>query len=94
MSGPMREMTTRERLDQTIDYLLERFNDLRARHAKEVRWARQQALQEAYAAVASLNGNGHDEPSDPALDAAQAAIRRLLDAAVSPPPTDTVEDGR
>jgi hypothetical protein len=72
-----REMTVVERIDQMAD-------DIKARNAKEVARARQIALQQAYAAVASLNGNGRDEPSDPALDAALSAIGRLLDEAREP----------
>jgi hypothetical protein len=72
-----REMTVVERIEQMAD-------DIKARNAKEVARARQIALQQAYAAVASLNGNGRDEPSDPALDAARSAIGRLLDEAREP----------
>jgi len=35
-------------------------------------------LNNALNVVRSLNGNGHDEPSDPALDAAATAIERLV----------------
>ncbi len=41
------------------------------------RQVRRRALDDALAAVRRLNGNGHDEPSDPALDAAEQAISRL-----------------
>jgi hypothetical protein len=38
---------------------------------------RRAGLDDALAVVRGLNGNGHDEPSDPALTAAEAAIERL-----------------
>lgn len=35
-------------------------------------------LNDALTVVRNLNGNGHDEPSDPALDAAATALDRLV----------------
>lgn len=41
--------------------------------------ARVRALTEAQATVRSLNGDGRNEPNDPALDAAEHAIAQLID---------------
>lgn len=40
------------------------------------RWA---GALDALSIVRGLNGNGHDEPSDPALSAAEEAIQRMIE---------------